>query len=56
MVFSSGEFLFLFLPLFIGGLLFTPRRWRVWLLLLFSLRFSGGGAAPARDYLPPVPP
>ncbi len=43
MLFSSNEFLFLFLPLFLILYFVTPRNWRNLTLLLFSLIFYGWG-------------
>lgn len=43
MVFSSGEFLLVFLPLFALSYWLVPARWRLWVLLGFSLVFYGIG-------------
>ena len=44
MVFSSNIFLFFFLPVFLVAYFLTPRRFRNYTLLLFSLVFYAYGA------------
>ncbi len=44
MVFSSNLFLFVFLPVFLGGLLLTPARFRNGFILLSSLVFYAAGS------------
>ena len=44
MVFSSNIFLFFFLPIFLIAYFVTPRNWRNYTLLLFSLVFYAYGA------------
>ena len=51
MLFSSFEFLFLFLPSFLAAWLCCPKRWRYVVLLLFSLLFYGLSAPRALPLL-----